>query len=175
MSFMKIWGCKAYVKHQMSTKLEPKSHKCILLAIPKKTEGYYFFNPQENKMFVAQTGVFLEKEFLPEKDTRNIELREVQQQQPVEPEVEQTPQSVEGGSTDLDTHPLRGSTRKHHAPERYGFLITTHDDIILVDQDKPRTYLEAVKSPDSEKWLEAMRSEMDSMSKKPSMDLGRAT
>ncbi|KAK8701343.1 hypothetical protein V6N13_019731 [Hibiscus sabdariffa] len=27
MSFMKIWGCKAYVKHQMSTKLEPKSHK----------------------------------------------------------------------------------------------------------------------------------------------------
>ncbi|KAK8662746.1 hypothetical protein V6N13_024637 [Hibiscus sabdariffa] len=28
MSFMKIWGCKAFVKHQMSTKLEPKSHKC---------------------------------------------------------------------------------------------------------------------------------------------------
>ncbi|KAK9044580.1 hypothetical protein V6N11_058478 [Hibiscus sabdariffa] len=27
MSFMKIWGCKAYVKHQMSTKLEPKSEK----------------------------------------------------------------------------------------------------------------------------------------------------
>ncbi|KAK9020261.1 hypothetical protein V6N11_054751 [Hibiscus sabdariffa] len=28
MTFMKVWGCKAYVKHQMSTKLEPKSHKC---------------------------------------------------------------------------------------------------------------------------------------------------
>ncbi|KAL4291238.1 hypothetical protein GQ457_14G000800 [Hibiscus cannabinus] len=36
MSFMKIWGCKAYVKHQMSTKLEPKSEKLLLLDIPKK-------------------------------------------------------------------------------------------------------------------------------------------
>ena len=114
-------------------------------------------------MFVARTGVFLEKEFLSEKDTRNIELREVQQQQ-IEPEVEQTPQNVEGSSTDLDTHSLRRSTRERHVPERYGFLVTTHGDIILVDQNEPRTYLEAVESPDSEKWLEAMRSEMDSMS-----------
>ncbi|KAK8640308.1 hypothetical protein V6N13_008065 [Hibiscus sabdariffa] len=59
MSFMKVWGCKAYVKHQMFTKLEPKSHKY---------------------------------------------------------------------------------------------------------QDEPKTYQEAVSSPDYEKWLEAMRSEMDSMS-----------
>ena len=58
---------------------------------------------------------------------------------------------------------------------RDGFLVTTHGDIILVAQDEPRTYLEAVESPDSEKWLEAMRSEMDSMSEKPSMDFGRTT
>ncbi|KAG8499182.1 hypothetical protein CXB51_005634 [Gossypium anomalum] len=38
-----------------------------------------------------------------------------------------------------------------------------HGDILLIDQDEPRTYQEAVVSPDSEKWLEAMRSEMDSM------------
>ncbi|KAG8501098.1 hypothetical protein CXB51_003177 [Gossypium anomalum] len=31
------------------------------------------------------------------------------------------------------------------------------------NQDEPRTYQEAVTSPDSEKWLEAMRFEMDSM------------
>ncbi|KAG8496917.1 hypothetical protein CXB51_008099 [Gossypium anomalum] len=53
--------------------------------------------------------------------------------------------------------------RERHAPERYGFLITTHGDILLIDQDKPKTYQEAVVSPDSEKWLDAMRSEMDSM------------
>ncbi|KAK8682686.1 hypothetical protein V6N13_055065 [Hibiscus sabdariffa] len=95
---------------------------------------------------------------------RNIELKEVQQQQVHEPEVEETPQVVEGNSTDLETQPLRGSTRERHEPERYGFLVTTHGDVILVDQDEPKTYQEAVSSPDSEKWLEAMRSEMDSMS-----------
>ncbi|KAK8557647.1 hypothetical protein V6N12_009876 [Hibiscus sabdariffa] len=59
---------------------------------------------------------------------------------------------------------LKQSTRERHEPERYGFLVTTHGDVILVDQDEPKTYQEAVSSPDSEKWLKAMRSEMDSMS-----------
>ncbi|PKI68475.1 hypothetical protein CRG98_011113, partial [Punica granatum] len=34
---------------------------------------------------------------------------------------------------------------------------------LLVDNAKPTTYVEAVTGPDSEKWLEAMRSEMKSM------------
>ncbi|KAL4361336.1 hypothetical protein GQ457_04G018620 [Hibiscus cannabinus] len=122
MSFMKIWGCKAYVKHQISTKLEPKPDKCTLIGYPKETKGYYFYN--ENKVFVARTGVFLEKEFLTNSENgRNIELKEVQQQQDIEPEVEGISQA-----------------------------------------DEPKTYQEAVASPDSEKWLEAMRSKMDSMS-----------
>ncbi|KAK8590170.1 hypothetical protein V6N12_024552 [Hibiscus sabdariffa] len=150
--------------YEMSTKLEPRSHKCIFVGYPKETKGYYFFNPKENKVFVARTGVFLEKEFLSSKrDRRNIELEEVQQQV-TEPEVEQTSQIVEENSTNLETQPLRRSTRERHEPERYGFLVTSHGDVILVDQDEPKTYQEAVSSPDSEKWLEAMRSEMDSMS-----------
>ncbi|KAK8679994.1 hypothetical protein V6N13_108949 [Hibiscus sabdariffa] len=95
---------------------------------------------------------------------RNIELEEVQQQQVIEPEVERISQAVEGNSTDLETQPLRRSTRERHEPKRYGFLVTTHGDVILVNQDEPKTYQEAVASSDSEKWLEAMRSEMDSMS-----------
>ncbi|KAK9018224.1 hypothetical protein V6N11_001203 [Hibiscus sabdariffa] len=166
MSFMKIWGCKAYVKHQMSTKLEPKSEKCTFVGYPKETKGYYFYN--DNKVFVARTGVFLEKEFLTNSGKgRNIELEEVQQQQVIEPEVERISQAVEENPTDLETQPLHRSTRERHEPERYGFLVTTHGDVILVDQDEPKTYQEAVASPDSEKWLEAMRSEMDSMSEKP--------
>ncbi|KAL4295903.1 hypothetical protein GQ457_12G010770 [Hibiscus cannabinus] len=54
MSFMKVWGCKAYEKHHMSTKLEPKSHKFMFVGYPKETKGYYFFNPKENKVFVAR-------------------------------------------------------------------------------------------------------------------------
>ncbi|KAL4308299.1 hypothetical protein GQ457_01G020660 [Hibiscus cannabinus] len=163
MSFMKIWGCKAYVKHHMSTKLEPKYEKCTFVGYPKETKGYYFYN--ENKVFVARTGVFLEKEFLTNSEKgRNIELKEVQQQQDIEPKVEGISQAVEENPTGLETQPLRRSTRERYELEIYGFLVTTHGDVILVDQDEPKTYQEAVASPDSEKWLEAMRSEMDSMS-----------
>ncbi|KAK8694648.1 hypothetical protein V6N13_072195 [Hibiscus sabdariffa] len=163
MSFMKIWGCKAYVKHQMSAELEPKSEKCTFFGYPKETKGYYFYN--ENKVFVARTGVFIEKEFLTNNGKgRNIELKEVQQQQVIEPEVEGISRAVEENPTDLETQPLRRSTRERHEPERYGFLVTTHGDVILVNKDEPKTYQEAVASPDFEKWLEAMRSEMDSLS-----------
>ncbi|KAK8535538.1 hypothetical protein V6N12_057054 [Hibiscus sabdariffa] len=164
MSFMKVWGCKAYVKHQMSTKLEPKSHKCTFLEYPKETKGYYFFNPKENKVFVARTGVFLEKCFSRTMGMVDIlNLKKYNNKKVTEPEVEQTSQAVEENSTNLETHPLRRSTRESHEPERCGFLITTHGDVILVDQDEAKTYQEVVSSPDSEKWLEAMRFEMDSM------------
>ena len=36
-------------------------------------------------------------------------------------------------------------------------------DILLLDNDEPKTYLEAVVGPDSEGWLGAMRSEIESM------------
>ena len=64
LSFLKIWGCEAYVKRLQSDKLAPKSDKCIFVGYPKETLGYYFYNRSEGKVFVAQNGVFLEKEFL---------------------------------------------------------------------------------------------------------------
>ena len=63
LSFLKIQGCKAYVKRQVSNKLKPKSDKCLFMGYPKETKEYYFYNPIENKMFVARNGVFLEREF----------------------------------------------------------------------------------------------------------------
>ena len=45
----------------------------------------------------------------------------------------------------------------------YGFLITDDNDVLIVDQSEPTSYQEAINSPDSEKYLEAMKSEMQSM------------
>ena len=96
----------------------------------------------------------------------NRRMREIRESKDTtEPEIEQqqVPQGIEEQVTAVETQPPRRSLREHQAPERYGFLITTHGDVLLIDQDEPRTYQEAVTSPDSEKWLEALRSEMDSM------------
>ena len=54
----------------------------------------------------------------------------------------------------------RRSTRICNATEFYGQLVNT---VTLSEHDEPANYKEAMESPESEKWLEAMRSEMDSM------------
>ncbi|KAL0420740.1 UNVERIFIED_CONTAM: Retrovirus-related Pol polyprotein from transposon RE2 [Sesamum latifolium] len=53
---------------------------------------------------------------------------------------------------------LMRSTRESRVPERYGFVGLTSQ----LDND-PKTYGEAMSDIDSDKWLEAMKSEMDSM------------
>ena len=40
LSFLKIWGCEAFVKRLQSDKLAPKLDKCIFVEYPKETLGY---------------------------------------------------------------------------------------------------------------------------------------
>ena len=42
LSYLRIWGCEAYVKCEAFSKLEPISEKCIFIGYPKETMGYYF-------------------------------------------------------------------------------------------------------------------------------------
>ena len=49
------------------------------------------------------------------------------------------------------------------APLRYGFIIENNNEASIIQDDDPVTYSEAVESNDSDKWLNTMKSEMDSM------------
>ena len=62
-------------------------------------------------------------------------------------------------SDQVVTEPRR-STRVRSAPEWYGNPVL---EVMLLDHDEPTNYEEAMMSPDSAKWLEAMKSEMGSM------------
>ena len=62
--FLKVWGGDAYVKKFQPDKLEPKSEKCVFIGYPKETVGYAFYHRSEGKIFIAENGSFLEKEFL---------------------------------------------------------------------------------------------------------------
>ena len=177
LSYLRIWGCEAYVKKLTSNKLGPKSCKCIFVGYPKETKGYYFYHPEERKIFVARSGVFLEKEhFLRSTSGRKVELDEVLEpqdildegrddvpQEVVEHHEEVTPQIVDQSEPPQVAHELRRSRRVRHEPERYSYLVTQHGDVLIYQDDEPRTYEDAISDPDSVKWLEAMKSEMDSM------------
>ena len=64
------------------------------------------------------------------------------------------------GTSDQVTTEPRRLIRVRSSPEWYGNPVL---EVMLLDHDKPMNYEEAMMSPDSAKWLEAMKSEMGSM------------
>ena len=62
-------------------------------------------------------------------------------------------------SDQVATKPRR-STRVRSAPEWYGNPIL---EVMLLEHNEPTNYEEAMMSPDSDKWLETMKSEIGSM------------
>ena len=76
-----------------------------------------------------------------------------------------TPTSEEANDDDQETSDQvttepRRSTRVRSAQEQYGNPVL---EVMLLDHNKPTNYEEVMVSPDSAKWLEAMKSEMGSM------------
>ena len=172
--FVKVWSCDAYVKMFQPDKLEPKSEKCVFIGYPKETVGYTFYHRSEGKIFFGKNGSFLEKEFLSkEVSGRKVELDEVTVPAPLlesrssHKPVSATPTPISEEVNDDDhetsdqviTESCR-STRVRSAPEWYGNPVL---EVMLLDHDEPTNYEEAMVSPDSTKWLEAMKSEMGSM------------
>ena len=104
---------------------------------------------------------------------RKVELDEVTVPAPLlessssQKSVPMTPTPISEEANDIDhetsdqvTSEPRRSTRVRSAPEWYGNPIL---EVMLLDHDEPTNYEEATMSPDSAKWLEAMKSEMGSM------------
>ncbi|KAK1662374.1 hypothetical protein QYE76_050533 [Lolium multiflorum] len=176
LSFLKVWGCDAYVKKLQPDKLEPKAEKCVFIGYPKETRDFYFRAlGSEGKIFVAKNGSFLEKEFLTKEVTgRKVELDEVDEPSlidqssavPEEVPVQPTPIGEEANDDDHETSneeatEPRRSTRERTTPDWYDPCL----NVMIVDNndEDPATYEEAMMSPDSNKWQEAMKSEMGSM------------
>jgi hypothetical protein len=169
LSFLRIWGCEAYVKKLQPDKIETKSEKCIFVGYPRETIGYTFYHLAEGKTFVAKTGTFLEKEFL----AKGVSGRKVELDEIVDPSLE-IPSSVteavpnapsmeeEEGVPDENHGELAkqtegSSTRLRKSPKWFGNVVLS---IMLIDHDEPATCTEAMEGPVSEKWLEAMKSEI---------------
>ena len=125
MYFLKIWGSDAYVKHMITYKFGPKSDKCLFVGYPRETKGYYFYNPTENKVFVARSGVFLERKFLSKKNSGSKEqLEEVRQTQKIASSSQEDDQLDLGRVIEFTpVEPeVRRSERTCHEPDRYGGL-----------------------------------------------------
>jgi hypothetical protein len=172
--FLRVWGCDVYVRRPQPDKLEPKAEKCVFIGYPKETVGYTFYHRSEGKQFVANNGSFLEKEFL----SNGVSSRKVELDEVIGPSLHEIasgamPKTIpvvtspnEVGSNDENHETPKGDTTEPHrstriraAPDRYSDLVMN----VMVEYDDPVMYDEAMMSSHSDKWLEAMNSEMGSM------------
>jgi hypothetical protein len=165
LSFLKVWGCEAYVKCLMSDKLTPKLDKCFLVGYLRETKGYYFYNKVEGNVFVSRNGLFMEKEFLSKGVSGSkVQLEEIQETpkndsappDPIHEVQDVVPPDVEASAP-------RRPIRAHRAIEKFTLLTIEQRDILLLDNDGPMTNTEAMMGPDSEKWLGAMEFNIESM------------
>ncbi|KAL0430737.1 UNVERIFIED_CONTAM: Retrovirus-related Pol polyprotein from transposon TNT 1-94 [Sesamum radiatum] len=151
--YLKVWGSPAYVKRLVGDKLDSRSSLCRFVGYPKETAGYYFYDPTEQKVFVSSNAVFLEKGF-PSDNQRDEVLIEESSGEPHHDSTASFEPTVHTDGVPI----LRRSTRESRVPERYGFVGLTSQ----LDND-PKTYGEAMSDINSDKWLEAIKSKMDSM------------
>jgi hypothetical protein len=64
---------------------------------------------------------------------------------------------------DVEAPSPRRSIRTRHTTKKFMLITMDQQDILLLDNDEPMTYMEAMMGPNSEKCLGAMESEIESM------------
>ncbi|GKC94164.1 retrotransposon protein, putative, ty1-copia subclass, partial [Tanacetum coccineum] len=165
LSYLKVWGCEALVKRDMPDKLQQRSVKRIFIGKPKENMGYYFYFPPENKIVVARYTEFLEKNLLSQEVSgRAEELEKIQDKDtsPSENTIE-IPMEVEGFEPPQEEFvPVRRSARTHRAPDHLCLNVEV-DEHSLGDLNESNNYKAAILDPESDKWVNAMNAEMQSI------------
>ncbi|GJT03283.1 retrotransposon protein, putative, ty1-copia subclass [Tanacetum coccineum] len=150
LSYLKVWDCEALVKRDTLTKpdkLEPRSLKGIFVGYLKEMMGYSFYYPPENKVFVARNAEFFENEVIYHEANTSLDHEEDDQ------EIDE-PQS--------DINSIHRSTRTRRPTYRLCLYVNAEEHK-LGDLDEPVNYKAALLDPESDKWLNAMNMEMQSM------------
>ncbi|GJY33997.1 retrotransposon protein, putative, ty1-copia subclass, partial [Tanacetum coccineum] len=133
--------------------------------IPKETMGYYFYFPHENKIVVAKYAEFFEKNLITQEVSgRAIDLEEIQDEDTSPSKItSEIPMEVEGFEPPQEeVIPICRSERTHRAPNHLCLNVEAEEHS-LRDLNEPTSYKAAMLDPESNKWLDAMNAEMQSM------------
>ena len=159
---LRVFGCESYahIPKDERRKFDSKARKCILLGYGERTKGYRLYDPVQQKVLHSRDVRFNEEEKQVRVNSESTprddisETHRVALELPCEPEIDTT--DLPNDHATMPT--LRRSTRERHPPDYYRSTCS-----YLTIHREPATYEEAVNSPDSTKWSEAMESEMRSL------------
>ncbi|GKC93474.1 retrotransposon protein, putative, ty1-copia subclass [Tanacetum coccineum] len=131
---------------------------------PKEMIGYSFYYPPENKFFVARNAEFLKNSLIAQQASGNLEDLEIIQEEDTHPSIDTSlnhEEDDQDNEPQSDINPILRSTRTRRAPDRMCLYIDAEEHE-LGDLGEPTNY-KALLNPESDKWLNAMNVEMQSM------------
>ncbi|KAK1424219.1 hypothetical protein QVD17_19540 [Tagetes erecta] len=172
LSYLRVWGCDAYVTSDSDDKLDPRGEKVVFVGYCNKS-GLYFYHPDANIISIKRRGHFLEKEALNRGIGNNVvDLEEVRESPTTANKVEKSDApEVVANESDENTS-IRRSSRTRKEPERYLWNLEGAEVLVVADSnDAPANYKSAISDLESEKWREAMNAEMQSMRENQVWDL----
>ncbi|GKA54609.1 retrotransposon protein, putative, ty1-copia subclass [Tanacetum coccineum] len=150
LSYLKVRGCETLVKRNTLTnpdKLEPRSIN-------------YIFN---SLITQEASGSFEDLEIIQEEDTHHS----------IDTSLNHEEDNLEIDEPQSDIIPILRSTRTRHAPDRM-CLDVDAEEHELGDLGEPVIYNAALLDPESDKWLNVMNVEMQSMKDNEQMDVKTA-
>ncbi|KAG8381639.1 hypothetical protein BUALT_Bualt06G0142500 [Buddleja alternifolia] len=167
-NYLRIWGCPAHVLRKDPDKLELRTEVCLFVGYPKETKGGQFYSPNDHKVFVSTNAKYLEDELLSGYKSRSklvleeMTVLDTTSKQPNITENIDNTYDVPSVTTDVEpsTHEPCRSGRIIRPPVRY------LEETLVVEpelESDPLNYNEALADIDADRWITAMKSELESM------------
>ncbi|UYV74792.1 hypothetical protein LAZ67_12001004 [Cordylochernes scorpioides] len=154
----RIFGteCLVHVPDEKRRKLDAKSEKGILVGYCSNKDGYRIWMPNSNKVVTSRDVIF--KETIPtfsldiEKRNKELSSNQIGEQNDT-----QDIEKIESNVQTSDVYNLRDRSNISK-PQRY-----IDAEINIAEVLEPKTYKEAMDSPNAQFWKEAMNEEMNSL------------
>ncbi|UYV63705.1 hypothetical protein LAZ67_2005372 [Cordylochernes scorpioides] len=155
---LRIFGteCFVHVPDEKRRKLDAKSEKGILVGYCSNKDGYRIWMPNSNKVVTSRDVIF--KETIPifsldiEKRNKELSSNQIYEQNDT-----QDIEKIESNVQTSDVYNLRDRSNISK-PQRY-----IDAEINIAEALEPKTYKEAMDSPNAQFWKEAMNEEMNSL------------
>ncbi|KAL2254166.1 UNVERIFIED_CONTAM: Retrovirus-related Pol polyprotein from transposon TNT 1-94 [Sesamum indicum] len=192
LSFLRTFGCSAYILNDDRTKLDAKSIKCTFIGYGTDEFGYRFWDDQNRKIIRSRNVIFNEdvmyndRKVSPDDDKKEREFVDldisnsgimrpadtdsvgVQTDETEQTEIEPEPVSEEPITESSTPLALGREPRLRRAPDRYSPSLYY---LLLSDCGEPECYAEAVNDVHKSKWELAMNDEMNSLKKNNTWEL----
>ncbi|GJV18873.1 retrovirus-related pol polyprotein from transposon TNT 1-94 [Tanacetum coccineum] len=178
-SDLHIFGSPVYVMYnsQETTKLDPKSRKCLFLGYADGVKGYRLWDPTAHKVVVSRDVVFMKDKIQENEEgdstTRETTLIQMEKEFQSNDPFEAVPQHEVNETDESQAPATRSLNRERRRPGWHSDYVMESNIAycLLTEEGEPSTLQEALNNPDASFWKEAMQEEIEALHKNKTWEL----